>query len=212
MSVETAEGTDIEVNFDGKRCIHARRCVTGEPSVFRANVEGPWIDANGATADEILRVAINCPSGAITVRRKDSGAGEPPPKMNKVLVRENGPLAFHADMELDGHGPMQRATLCRCGLSQNKPFCDNSHIKGGFVATGEPEAKESTLAITDLVGPVTVKPTPNGPYMVSGRLEIESGTGRNVNRVEKAFLCRCGHSSNKPYCDGSHKAAGFVAP
>ena len=115
-------------------------------------------------------------------------------------------------MSVDGHGAMLRATLCRCGLSKNKPFCDNSHIAGGFSATGEPESKDSTLAITDLVGAVTIKPQPNGPYMVTGRLEIESGTGRNVNRVEKSFLCRCGHSSNKPYCDGSHKAAGFEAP
>ena len=42
-----------------------------------------------------------------------------------------------------------------------------------------------------------------------GKLEIESGTGRNVNRVEKTWLCRCGHSKNKPYCDGSHRSAGF---
>ncbi|WP_395383964.1 CDGSH iron-sulfur domain-containing protein [Mesorhizobium sp. UC22_110] len=37
-----------------------------------------------------------------------------------------------------------------------------------------------------------------------------SGTGRTVDRVTKVFLCRCGHSKNKPFCDGSHKAAGFV--
>jgi CDGSH-type Zn-finger protein len=66
--------------------------------------------------------------------------------------------------------------------------------------------------ITDLVGTVTVSPQPNGPLMVTGRLEIDSGTGHNVARVEKTWLCRCGQSKNKPYCDGSHKAAGFVAP
>lgn len=212
MTVETTDGAAISVNFDGGRCIHARRCVTGEPAVFRANVEGPWIDADGATADEILRVAINCPSGAITVRRRDTGADEAAPKANKLMVRENGPLAVHADLAIDGHGTMLRATLCRCGLSNNKPFCDNSHVKGGFAATGEPQSKESKLALTDLVGTVTVSPQPNGPYMVTGRLEIESGTGRNVNRVEKSFLCRCGHSQNKPYCDGSHKSSGFQAP
>jgi CDGSH-type Zn-finger protein/uncharacterized Fe-S cluster protein YjdI len=211
MTVETTEGTTISVSFDGARCIHARRCVTGEPAVFRANVEGPWIDADGASADEILRVAINCPSGAITIRRKDSGANEPAPKANKILVRENGPLAVHADSEIEGHGAMLRTTLCRCGLSKNKPFCDNSHIKAGFVATGEPEARESTMAITEVVGQLMITPTPNGPYMVVGKVEIESGTGRNVNRVGKCFLCRCGHSKNKPYCDGSHKAAGFEA-
>lgn len=212
MTVETTEGTAISVSFDGRRCIHARRCVTGEPSVFRANVEGPWIDADGAGAQDILTVALNCPSGAITVRRKDGGPEERPPKTNKILVRENGPLAVNAEATIDGHGDVLRTTLCRCGSSKNKPFCDNSHIKAGFAATGEPEARESTLAITDLVGPVTITPTPNGPYMVVGKLEIQSGTGRNVNRVGKCFLCRCGHSKNKPYCDGSHNAAAFEAP
>ena len=212
MTVETTEGEKIIVIFDGARCIHARRCVTGEPAVFRANVQGPWIDADGATTQEILTVALNCPSGAITVARKDGGQEERAPKSNKIQIRENGPLAVNADVTVEGHGAMLRATLCRCGLSKNKPFCDNSHIKGGFAATGEPESTDATLALIELVGPVTITPTQNGPYMVLGKLEIQSGTGRNINRVEKTWLCRCGHSKNKPYCDGSHKAAGFQAP
>ena len=48
--------------------------------------------------------------------------------------------------------------------------------------------------------------------MVTGKLEVESGTGRNVDRVEKAWFCRCGHSSKKPFCDGTHKKVGFEAP
>jgi len=210
--METVEGRQATVSYDGKRCIHARRCVMGQPSVFRANVQGEWIDADGASAEEILHVALNCPSGAITVRRNDNGANEQAPKANIIIVRENGPLAVNAEMIVDGHGAMFRATLCRCGLSKNKPFCDNSHIEGGFQATGEPASKQSTLQINELTGPVSVAPQPNGPLMVTGRLEIDSGTGRNVARVEKTWLCRCGHSANKPYCDGSHKAAGFVAP
>jgi CDGSH-type Zn-finger protein len=47
--------------------------------------------------------------------------------------------------------------------------------------------------------------------MVTGNLEIVSGTGRTTDKATKTFLCRCGQSANKPYCDGSHKAAGFVA-
>ena len=40
-------------------------------------------------------------------------------------------------------------------------------------------------------------------------LELVSGTGRTINRVTEVYLCRCGHSRNKPYCDGSHVKAGF---
>lgn len=212
MTVETADGAAVAIRFDGARCIHARRCVMGAPAAFRANVEGPWLDPDAADVEALVRIALACPSGAITVTRKDGGPQEGPPAANVVAVRENGPLAFHADLEIEGHGRMFRATLCRCGLSKNKPFCDNSHAEGGFVATGEPEAKPSTLAIPDLVGPVRVRPQPNGSLAVTGRIEIESGTGRNVQRTERAFLCRCGQSRNKPWCDGSHKAAGFEAP
>jgi CDGSH-type Zn-finger protein len=58
-------------------------------------------------------------------------------------------------------------------------------------------------------GPLKVDPAVNGPLVVSGNLEICAGTGRTVARVTKTALCRCGHSKNKPFCDGSHVAAGF---
>ena len=212
MAVEVAEGAQATVRFDGGRCIHARRCVMGAPAAFRANVEGPWMAPDAASVEELMRVALACPSGAITVERKDGGPEEAPPKANIITVRENGPLAMHAELTVAGHGSMFRATLCRCGMSKKKPFCDNAHRKGGFVASGEPASREMTLAITDLVGAVTVTPRPNGPLVVVGRFEIGSGTGRAVDRVEKAVFCRCGHSSNKPFCDGSHKTVGFEAP
>ena len=212
MSIEIAEGAVVAVSFDSRRCIHARRCVMGAPAAFKANVEGPWIDPDAESPEALMRVALACPSGAITVTRSDGGPQEAPPRANIIVLRENGPLAVHAELTIQDHGAMTRATLCRCGLSKNKPFCDNSHVEGGFVASGEPPSRPSSLTIPELTGPVTIRPLPNGPLLVTGRLEIESGTGRNVERVEKAFLCRCGHSANKPFCDSSHKAAGFTAP
>lgn len=211
MAVESVEGKAVTLNFDSGRCIHARRCVMGQPGVFRANVKGAWLDPDAATADELLHVAMNCPSGAITIARKDGGPDEMAPKANIVMVRENGPLAFHGELSIKGQPAGFRATLCRCGASAHKPYCDGSHVAAGFTASGEPAARESALAIVDLTGPVAITPITNGPLAVTGKLEIESGTGRNVNRVTKTTLCRCGHSSNKPYCDGSHAKIGFVA-
>ncbi|MER9642408.1 CDGSH iron-sulfur domain-containing protein [Mesorhizobium sp. M0239] len=53
-------------------------------------------------------------------------------------------------------------------------------------------------------------PTTNGPLKLEGNLEIVTGTGHTVDRTQRAFLCRCGHSANKPFCDGTHKKVGFV--
>ena len=210
MAIEIVEGREVTIRFDGVRCIHARRCVMTQPGVFRANAEGAWIHPDAASAEEAMDVALSCPSGAIQVTRK-VGPQEVAPRANRILVRENGPLAVHADLHIKGEPAQFRATLCRCGLSQNKPYCDGSHA-GNFTASGEPAAQESTLQIIDLVGPVEITPFPNGPLGVKGALEISSGTGRNTNRVTQTALCRCGHSGNKPYCDGTHKKVGFEAP
>ncbi len=158
-----------------------------------------------------MRAAINCPSGAIQVRRKDGGPGEPAPRANVITIRENGPLAVHAELTIRGENVGYRATLCRCGQSKNKPYCDGSHTAAGFTASGEPPSQDSELAIADLTGAVDIAPTPDGPYRLKGAVEIVSGTGRKVARVKKAFLCRCGHSANKPFCDGSHARVGFKA-
>jgi len=96
----------------------------------------------------------------------------------------------------------------RCAHARNKPYGDGAHGTAGFHATGEPTAKEAAaLATRD--GELTVQPTKNGPLHVIGNLEVVSGTGRTVNKTTDAWLCRCGHSKNKPYCDGSHTKAGW---
>jgi CDGSH-type Zn-finger protein len=73
-----------------------------------------------------------CPSGAIRYKRKDGVADEAPPPVNLIAVREGGPYAVRADMRLNGKSINYRATLCRCGASKNKPFCDGSHARIGF--------------------------------------------------------------------------------
>jgi len=209
MAVETAVGKSATIEFNGELCIHARRCVLSQPTVFKANVEGPWIDPDAASAEALMYVALNCPSGAIRVSR--GGAKETNPRVNTISVRENGPLAINAEIMLAGAPIGTRATLCRCGESKNKPYCDGSHIAAAFAATGEPTtATSAALAKRD--GALTITPYPNGPLGVAGAVEIISGTGRTLNRVERTALCRCGHSANKPYCDGAHAKVGFIAP
>lgn len=204
--IEEVAGQEVTLRFDGKRCVHSRNCVLGRPDVFVPNVEGEWIHPDAATPEEAAELAHSCPSGAITYVRKD-GIAEKPPIVNLVRVRENGPLAVHAEMLIDGE-PALRATLCRCGQSQNKPYCDGAHAGAKFTASGEPPAQTSEpLAARN--GCVTITSAKDGPLLVSGNLEVVSGTGRTVNRCVKTALCRCGGSANKPYCDGTHKTNGF---
>jgi CDGSH-type Zn-finger protein/uncharacterized Fe-S cluster protein YjdI len=206
--VEEIPGQALSLLFNAKRCIHARHCVLGQPQVFKANVEGPWIDPAAASTEALVTVAHMCPSGAIGYVRHDGGAAEAAPPVNLVQIRENGPLGLRADIRLDGAAIGMRATLCRCGASRNKPFCDGSHNEIGFAASGEPPTRPSE-PLAARGGALAIDPEVNGPLVVSGNLEICAGTGRTVDRVTSARLCRCGGSANKPFCDNSHRRNGF---
>lgn len=201
----TDQGT---LYFDGSKCIHSRNCVLNRPDVFVPNVEGEWIHPEHASSGELHGLEENCPSGAI--RFVENGKQQPAVLVNTLHIRENGPYALKADIHLDGEdGTSTRMTLCRCGASKNKPYCDGSHTEIGFVNTGEVAVRESD-ALAGRNGPVTVSPIKDGPLKLDGNLELCTGTGHTVDRKEQAFLCRCGHSKNKPYCDGTHKAVGFT--
>ena len=208
--VEHAEGRALTLHFDARRCIHARHCVLGLPGVFKANVKGAWIDPDAASTEDLVTVAHMCPSGAIGYTRKDGGANEALPPINLAQLREDGPLGLRGDLRLHGDAIGTRATLCRCGASKRKPFCDSSHRDIAFKASGEPETRASEpLQVRN--GTVDVRPEPNGPLSIRGNLEICAGTGRTIDRVTSVRLCRCGHSANKPFCDNTHEAIGFVA-
>ncbi|HVY05259.1 MAG TPA: CDGSH iron-sulfur domain-containing protein [Burkholderiales bacterium] len=201
-------GANVIVRFDASKCIHSRNCVLGRPEVFQANVPGAWIQPDKAPVEQVIMTAMACPSGAITYERIDGGEQETAPPVNVVRIRENGPLAVHADLKIGESDSQFRTTLCRCGASKAKPYCDGSHATAGFQATGEPPTRSSEpLAARD--GPLDLTLKKDGPLYFSGNLELVSGTGRTVDRLREAWLCRCGQSAKKPYCDGTHKKIGF---
>ena len=206
--VETVEGRAMTLSFEARRCIHARFCVTGAPAVFLANVQGPWIHPDAMDPEALVAIAHACPSGAIRYRRKDGRPDEMPPPVNLLAIREAGPYALRGQLQLDGSNIGFRATLCRCGASKHKPYCDGSHHEVEFSATGEP-ASGQTEMLPQRDGLLAVDPQLDGPLKVSGNLEITSGTGRVVARLTGARLCRCGASATKPFCDGSHARIGF---
>jgi len=128
----------IVVSWEPKRCIHVANCIRGLPHVFRPN-DRPWVHVDAATADEIARVVMTCPTGALHFKRLDGGPQEPEPDQTTIAVQQNGPLFVRGKLRIeraDGRPIREetRAALCRCGQSENTPFCDGSHRRVGFHA------------------------------------------------------------------------------
>lgn len=206
-------GRSIDVFWDGRLCIHIGECGRAEGDLFVGGRK-PWCQPDVATVEDVADVCERCPTGALSYKVRDGSREERASAVNTVTVVSRGPLYFRGRLQIDGveedqPGLRYRAALCRCGQSGNKPFCDNSHEKAGFSDYGAVGSTGETAAGPS--GPLEVKAAPDGPLIVSGNFTIVAGTGREAWRGGRAALCRCGESANKPFCDGSHKAAGFKA-
>ena len=141
---ETDGSLDRRVSYVGKRitlhdnrgiCAHAGVCTDRLKTVFLMGKE-PWIDPDGASVEEIIETVEGCPSGALSysIENGDSRVQQRRPM---VTVTDDGPYAVAGGVELlgvdFGDGAVkERYTLCRCGASKNKPFCDGSHWNAGF--------------------------------------------------------------------------------
>lgn len=143
---------------------------------------------------------------------KQQGGKERPDEENTVTVSYNGPYFIRGDLAIgnapgDMPGVSFRVALCRCGHSKNKPFCDNSHEEVRFQDYGA--VGEKGEGLTSRGGQLAIKQLEDGPLMLSGNITIKNGSGRIAWEGNRVALCRCGASENKPFCDGSHVAAGF---
>jgi uncharacterized Fe-S cluster protein YjdI/CDGSH-type Zn-finger protein len=158
-------GRDIEVSFDLDLCVHVAECLRGEPRVFQLN-RRPWILSDAAGADEVAEVVRRCPSGALLYHRLDGGPDEDPEGPVKVTPIRNGPLLVTGRIEVrreDGTvETLPRATLCRCGLSNHKPFCDDQHLAAKFRAPGVPFRIQLSPVRAELDQPMTKAEDPRG--------------------------------------------------
>ncbi|MCF8551560.1 MAG: CDGSH iron-sulfur domain-containing protein [Candidatus Nanopelagicales bacterium] len=59
--------------------------------------------------------------------------------------------------------------------------------------------------------PVIITPLKDGPNEVSGASVVKDDAGNVVKEADTIYLCRCGFSANKPFCDGSHKREGWTS-
>jgi CDGSH-type Zn-finger protein/uncharacterized Fe-S cluster protein YjdI len=205
----------ITIIYDVLRCTHFEACVRGLPSVFSTQTR-PWVTPRGADPDEIAEVILRCPTGALHFKRHDGGEEEPVPDENCIEVRQDGPLFVRGDVEILTHGREvllkdTRIALCRCGASQNKPLCDNTHLEIDYEEVGhlpencgQPEpAEEPSQTLRVLLAP-------NGPLILRGPFELRGSDDDVAYFEDRVALCRCGATGDPPFCDGSHKEVDFT--
>jgi uncharacterized Fe-S cluster protein YjdI len=121
---------NIIVHWEQKLCIHTARCLRGLPQVFDIN-RRPWIKVEAASAEQIAEVVMRCPTSALRFERLDGGPQEEAPEQTTIQATPDGPLYVRGDLKIINQDreihQLKRAALCRCGHSNNKPFCDGSH-------------------------------------------------------------------------------------
>jgi CDGSH-type Zn-finger protein len=126
-------GKEVTIHDNRKICSHAAECVNHLQSVFNLNAR-PWITPDAAKIEEIINTLRKCPSGALSysidgVEYRDQNERKP-----LVTVSKDGPYLITGGIDLIGDNiqfaegfSKEHYTLCRCGASNNKPFCDGMH-------------------------------------------------------------------------------------
>ena len=133
-----------------------------------------------------------------------------------VTVTKDGPYRVDGAVALsDATGADVSRTgpvfLCRCGQSRSKPFCDGSHKRVGFDGT-EAASRDAPQPAAAADEDPSIAAGRNGPYRLRGEVEVIGADGARYERRGVQLLCRCGQSRSKPFCDGSHRDAGFADP
>jgi len=128
--VDNYEGKEITIHDNRGVCSHAGYCTDNLPSVFIMGRE-PWIDPDGASPDEVASVIKMCPSGALSYSR-EGVLHKDQCRKPAITISKDGPYRIVGGVKLnDSTGSQPESeehyTLCRCGESKNKPFCDGSH-------------------------------------------------------------------------------------
>ncbi len=132
---QTYIGQQITVHDDRSICAHAGFCTGNLAAVFNSQ-DSPWINPDNSTVDGIVAAVKRCPSGALSYAI-NGVEGPEDAAVAAIEITRDGPYAITGPFELANAAlaagaPPTRMTLCRCGASRNKPFCDGSHWEREF--------------------------------------------------------------------------------
>ena len=130
-------GTEgLTVIWKPKKCIHAELCVKTLPEVYDPHGK-PWIKPDNASVEALKAQIDKCPSGALSYRT-DGETKVEETSTTECTVIENGPLLVSGLLKVtlaDGTTETKKRStaFCRCGASNNKPYCDGTHNASGFI-------------------------------------------------------------------------------
>jgi len=131
---------DVTIVWKPDLCIHSKICWTELKEVFDPFTK-PWIKPEGAETEKIIAQVKKCPSGALSYYMNRDADGEQVTVDAETIVEpaKDGPLMVYGNVTIkDSHGTLTKKSnataFCRCGASNNKPFCDGSHRKIEFKA------------------------------------------------------------------------------
>ena len=136
---------EITVFWKPDTCIHATICFMKLRKVFDPS-KRPWVNMNGAPTQEIISIVEKCPTDALTWKwNKDLTATEAaeltkeptdeemvPAPVAEITLIDKGPAIIKGKFRISNQmgekiETAEQVALCRCGRSNNLPFCDGSH-------------------------------------------------------------------------------------
>jgi len=134
--IKKYRNNELTILWEPKKCIHAAICVKELPSVYKPN-DKPWLQPENATVKELKAQIDKCPSGALSYEVFKS-INQNDKMKTEVELMKNGPLLVKGSIDVkssDGSvvSKEKMTAFCRCGASQNKPYCDGKHKEIGFV-------------------------------------------------------------------------------
>jgi len=135
--IKKYKNEDLTILWEPKKCIHAGICVQTLPKVYDPNAK-PWIKAGNASIPELKDQIDKCPSAALTYYVEITENTKTKNMETKINVMENGPLLVQGTLHIkNANGEVEikdkTTAFCRCGASENKPYCDGEHKKIGFI-------------------------------------------------------------------------------
>lgn len=127
------QGKRVTIHDNRFFCSHAAHCTHYAPGAF-AVARKPWIDPDGEEPERLIETIKKCPSGALSYT-KDGVLYRDQQRPPAIAIEKNGPYLVTGGPALATDVPPpspEHYTLCRCGHSKNKPYCDGSHWDAGF--------------------------------------------------------------------------------